>query len=276
MRSSEWIPCCGIRGQSILTRVSNAIFTSNKVLVAIPHAEEAILRLKLTRVRLVGGQVLIERGQATEHVYFIESGVAALLARSAPGQPSVQIAMIGREGLVGALALLGADTPAFGKVVMLLPGTALRIPVAALQHVFETAPVLQAMSLNWVSSLTRQLMHAVASSITDTLMIRCARWLLMAHDRSEGDDLAVTHELIATNLGVRRAGVTLAVMSLQQVGLIHTARGRIRIVDRMGLERLVEQDDGPVETSGTGEALPLAETPVLRVDPQLLRPHGIH
>ncbi len=259
-----------------MTRVSNAIFTSNKVLIAIPHAEEAILRLNLTRVRLVGGQVLIEQGQATEHIYFIENGVAALVAQSAPGQPPVQIAMIGREGLVGALALLGADTPAFGKVVMLLPGTALRIPVAALQRVFESAPVLRAMSLNWVSSLTRQLMQAVASSVTDTLMIRCARWLLMAHDRSEGDDLAVTHELIATGLGVRRAGVTLAVMSLQQAGLIRAARGRIRIVDRAGLERLLEQDDGSVDNAAIGEVSPIAEPPALHVDPRLLRPHGMH
>ena len=259
-----------------MTGVSNAIFTSNKVLVAIPHAEEAILRANLSRVRLVGGQVLIEQNQVTEHVYFIENGIAALLAQSAPAQPPVQIAMIGREGLVGALALLGADTPAFGKVVMLLPGTALRIPVVALQRVFKTAPVLQAMSLNWVSSLTRQLMQAVASSVTDTLMIRCARWLLMTHYRSEGDDLAVTHELIATALGVRRAGVTLAVMSLQQAGLIRTARGRIRIVDRVGMERLVEQDHGSADKPEINEMSSTEEPAALHVDPQLLWPLGVH
>ena len=257
-----------------MTRVSNAIFTSNRVLVAIPHSEEAVLRHNLTRVRLVSGQVLIEQGQTAEHIYFIESGVAALLAQSAPTQPPVQIAMIGREGLVGALALLGADVPAFGKVVMLLPGTALRIPVVALQRVFGSAPVLQAMSLNWVSSLTRQLMQAVASSATDTLMVRCARWLLMVHHRSEGDDLAVTHELIATGLGVRRAGVTLAVMSLQQSGLIRTARGRISIVDRLGLERLVEQDDGSADQARNGQLSLAAESPAVHVDPRLLRPYG--
>ncbi len=258
-----------------MTQVSNAIFTSNKVLVAIPHAEEAILRLSLTRVRLVGGQVLIEQGQATEHIYFIENGVAALLAQSAPARPSVQIAMIGREGLVGALALLDADSPAFGKVVMLLPGTALRIPVVALQRVFQTTPVLQAMSLSWVATLARQLMHAVASSVTDTLMIRCARWLLMAHDRSEGDDLAVTHELIATGLGVRRAGVTLAVTSLQQADLIRSARGRIRVVDRIGMERLVEQDDGAADNAGIDRTSQTGKPPALHVDPRLLQPSGM-
>ena len=260
---------------AILTGVSNAIFTSNKVLVAAPHAEEMILRPHLSRVRLVAGQVLIEQGQATEHVHFMESGVAALLAQSAAAQPAVQIAMIGREGLVGALALLGSDTPAFGKVVMLLPGTALRIPVAALQRVLERTPVLEALSLSWVAALTRQLMHAVASSATDTLMIRCARWLLMAHFRNEGDDLPVTHELIATSLGVRRAGVTLAVMSLQQSGLIRTTRGRIRMLDRPGMGRLVEQDDGSRPIKAFDAGLPLADPPALQLDTRLLRQHNL-
>ena len=224
----------------------------------------------------MGGQVLVEQNQVTEHIYFIENGVAALLAQSAPARTPVQIAMIGREGLVGALALLGADSPTFGKVVMLLPGTALRIPVVTLQRVFATAPVLQAMSLSWVSSLTRQLMHAVASSATDTLMIRCARWLLMTHYRIEGDDLAVKHAVIATGLGTQRAGVTRCLLSLQQAGLIRTARGRIRIVDRIGLERLLEQDDGSTNNSGLNEMSPTAEPLGLHVDPRLPQVHGLY
>ena len=256
--------------------VSNAIFASNRVLQTIPHEEEAILRGNLTRVRLVAGQVLIEEGQATEHVFFIENGIAALLAQSAPAQPPVQITMIGREGLVGALALLGPDTPAFGRVVMLLPGAALRISVVALQRVFEKAPILQAMSMNWVSALTRQLMHAAASSVTDKLTIRCARWLLMAHSRNESDDLAITHELIATALGVQRAGVTLCVIFLQQAGLIRTRRGRITITDRAGMERLLEQHDGAADHSGIDEALSTPEPTTLHFDPRLLRPRGIH
>ncbi|TLU74549.1 Crp/Fnr family transcriptional regulator [Lichenicoccus roseus] len=208
--------------------------------MAIPHAEEAILRPYLSRVRLLTGQPLTQDGQVLDHAYFIESGVAAMLARSAPGRPAVQVAMIGPESMVGGLALLDRHAAAFGTVAMLLPGSGLRIAVADLHRVIDTTPVLQRLALNSVLLLTRQVVQVAASSVTDTLIMRCARWLLMAHDRIEGDDLPVTHGSIAIALGVRRAGVTIAVTALQQAGLLHATRGRIRILGRTGLERFLE------------------------------------
>ncbi len=209
---------------------------SNALLAALPQAEWDALRPNLTRVRLVPGQVLIERGQATEHVFFIEEGMASLVAEAETGRKGVQVAMIGNEGVVGGLALLGAESAAFAAAVMQIPGPALRIPVAVLCRCLDDSPVLHRLSLQYVQSLARQIMQTAAYNARSTLVERCVRWLLMAHDRVEGDDLPVTHEALSAMLGVRRSGITVATAALQEDGLIRTSRGRIRILDRAGLE----------------------------------------
>ena len=211
---------------------------ANRLLASLPQSDLDNLRPQLVRVRLVREQVLVQRGQAPDHVYFIEDGLALLMAQAEPGQPSVQVGMIGREGMVGGLALLDGVSAAYASGIMQSPGAALRIGVADLRRLMEESSPLRETILRFVQSLTRQVMKIAVSNACNTLAERCVLWLLMAHERVDGDDLPVTHEALSAMLGVRRSGVTVATAALQRAGLIRTSRGRIRILDRQGLEAL--------------------------------------
>lgn len=210
----------------------------NKLLQTLPADVLLALRPSLTSVRMVTGQILIERGEAPEHVYFLEDGIVALVADTGNSGAGVQVAMIGREGMVGGLALLGADSLSFARSVCLIPGAALRISVVKLQALLEQHASLRDVCTSHVASLIRQTMQNAACNAGNTLAERCARWLLMAHERVDGDEVRVTHEALAMMLGVRRAGVTVVAASLQLANLIKVNRGRITILDRAGLARI--------------------------------------
>ena len=216
--------------------------TTNRMLVELPLVELEPLQPHLQRVRLVNDQVLLERGQVAEHVYFIEVGIVLLETAAEANKPGVQIAMIGREGMVGGLALLNTDSLTLATAVTRISGIALRIPVIELRRCFNDSPVFRNVCLRYIQSLTRQIMGSTASNASNTLTERCAHWLLMAHDRVDGDDLPVTHEALSTLLGVRCSSVTVATAALQQAGLIRPTRGRIRILDRPGLEALISRN----------------------------------
>ncbi len=213
---------------------------ANRLLSGLPAADLEQLRRHLVPVRLVRGQVLIERGQAAEHIFFIEDGIAALMAQTDDGKPAVQVAMIGREGMVGGLALLDGASPPYAGVVMQLPGGALRIAVAQLRRCMDDSPAVRDAAMRFVQSLTRQIMETAAWNASRTLRERCVHWLLMAHERVEGDDLPVTHEALSALLGVRRSGVTVTMAALQEEGLVRISRGRIRVMDRAGLALLAD------------------------------------
>ena len=212
---------------------------TNRVLASLPQVELNVLRPHLTRARLVAKQVLTERGRPPEHVFFIDEGLVSIVAETERAEHGVQVAMVGREGMVGVLALLNDKSAACGSEIMQIPGSALRIPVAQLRHCLNDCPVLRNLSMGFVQSLTRQLMSVAARNIRCTLIERYVYWLLMAHERMDGEELPVTQEALSILLGVRRSGVTVATTVLQKAGLIGTSRGRIRIVDRDGLEAMV-------------------------------------
>ncbi len=230
-----------------------ALATGNRLLQSLPTAELEELRPHLTRVRLVNDQVLLERGQAPEHVFFIEGGLASLIAETPHGQAGVQVAMIGCEGMVGGLALLDGETASFASAVMQIPGPAQRISTHRLRACLDTCPTLRRSSFGFVQSLTRQIMGIAACNARNTLTERCVTWLLMADERMGGDDLPVTHEALSIMLGLRRSGVTVAVAALHKAGLIRTSRGRIRIMDRPGLEAIAT---GGVRVAPDGEIAP--------------------
>jgi CRP-like cAMP-binding protein len=210
----------------------------NRILQALPAHELLMLRPHLTRVRLVPQQVLVDYGQKTEHAFFVEEGIVSLVADSVKSRLSVQVAMIGPESFVGSQALLGIDTGAFVSAVTQIPGPALRIPVVELRRVAQECEQLHRLCMETVEALIRQTMQTAACNARNTLAERCIRWLLMAHDRVEGDDLPITHEALSSMLGVRRSGITVVASGLQDAGLVRVSRGRITILDRAGLERL--------------------------------------
>lgn len=208
---------------------------SNALLAQLPLSELELMTPHLHRVRLVHRQVLIELGQSTAHIFFIESGIVTLLARPDPSKPGVQVAMIGPEGMVGGLALLDGTSAAYASAVVQVAGGALRISLARLRQCLEERTAIREVMFRFVQSLARQAMENAARNANQTLAERCVNWLLMAHERIDGDDLPITHEALSSLLGVRRSGVTLATTALQKRGLIRTSRGRIRVLDREGL-----------------------------------------
>ena len=210
----------------------------NGLLSSIPGNELHQLKPYLTPVRFVAEQVLIEYCHVTEQAFFVEEGIVSLVSCASWSNPAFQVAMIGPEGLVGCEGLLGAETPSFTMAVVKTPGLAYRVNLPDLVEVVQYCPALHAACMGAIETVLHQVMQTAAFNASNTLEQRCVRWLLMAHDRVEGDDVVVTQEGISGQLGVRRSGITLVVSSLQEAGLIRVGRGRITILDRTGLERM--------------------------------------
>lgn len=212
--------------------------TKNSVLSALSQADAGLLTPHLQVVELSREQRLERRGRLCEFVYFIERGVACTLGEE-PGNHGVEIGMIGREGFVGVSAVLDQSHNPF-DVLMLTPGTARRAPVSAVRDLMDESPSFRRAIRSYIHRFLLQVMREAQINARATLEARLARWLLMMHDRVEGDDLQLTHDRLATMLGVRRAGVSVAAKKLERAGVIHLHRGSIVIQDR----KLLEESSG--------------------------------
>ncbi len=204
------------------------------------------LRPHLTRVSLVRGQVLCEPGYGIDHMFFIEDGMVSMVADPTAKRSAMQVAMIGREGMVGGMALLAPHAVSSITAICQIPGPAIRIAAPILRSITEQSPVFRDLCLGFVHSLMVQTMQTAASNVQHTLEERCARWLLMADDRIQSSDLLITHEGLAEALGVRRASVTAVLACLEDSGIIRAKRGRITIADRARLELLNAQSPNDV------------------------------
>jgi CRP-like cAMP-binding protein len=228
-----------VEGISLLTQahaeIVTRVKTQNAVLSALSGDDAARLAPHLQLVDLTRDQRLKRRGRPTDFVYFIERGVACTTAEDI-GVHGVEIGMIGREGYVGVGAVLGA-TPAAYDVQVLAPGTAHRIVVASLREAMNASATLRHAMLTYVHFFMLQVMREAQTNARATLEERLSRCLLMMHDRVEGDELHLTHDRLATMLGVRRAGVSVAAKKLERNGIIRLHRGAILIQDRNGLEQ---------------------------------------
>jgi len=178
--------------------------------------------------------VLYEANAPITHVYFFTRGVASIIAPVGDGA-SVEVGTVGNEGFIGLPLLLGADhEPA--KAFVQVAGAGLRVTAAAFQHSVATSPALRGLFLRYAHSYLSQVSQSSACNRAHSIEERCARWLLMTHDRVGADEFPLTHEFLSLMLGVRRAGVTVAAGMLQRAGLIDYKHGHITIVDREGLE----------------------------------------
>jgi CRP-like cAMP-binding protein len=147
----------------------------------------------------------------------------------------MEVGLIGREGAVGALSVLGTKAYAGGAIVQ-MPGSALRIRTDIAQSDGTICPQLRALLMRFIQALFAQIVQSAACNGRHKIQERMPRWLLMAHDRADTEVLPLSHELLAMMLGVRRAGVTHAVGALREARLIESRRGRIAILNRAGLE----------------------------------------
>jgi CRP-like cAMP-binding protein len=208
-------------------------------------ASEDFDLLPLQPVTLSLHEVLLSAEKPASHVCFVESGFASVTTDEALGQ--VEVGMIGREGLIGAVpVLLRADRSPLSCSVQ-RPGQGYRVAVPDLESAVARSPGLHALLLRYVQAVVVQGAFTAYSNAGFTIEVRLARWLLMCHDRSDDDVLLVTHGFLSTMLGVRRPGVTVAVQVLEGHGLVRARRGRITVLDRAGLRALAGRSYGLAE-----------------------------
>jgi CRP-like cAMP-binding protein len=208
----------------------------NKLLSVLPPAEMARLHPLLTRVRWVNGQGLHEAGERIEQVFFVEQGFASMVAQADDGGDGVEVGLIGREGMVGYPVLLSPQAAAYNRAMVQTPGGALRMSALALRANLDALPVLRRLLSDALQVFMAQVAQTAACNSQHSLLQRLARWLLLAHDQVDGDELALTQDFLATTLGVRRSGVTNAIGLLQAAAVVNQRRGRVTICDRPGLE----------------------------------------
>jgi CRP-like cAMP-binding protein len=208
----------------------------NQLLRALPAAEWKRWRPQLEAVELPLGQVLYESGGTLSHVYFPTTAIVSLLYVMENGA-SAEIGVVGYEGIVGISLFMGGEsTPS--RAVVQSAGQGFRLSALAMKDEFKRAPVLHLM-LRYTQALITQMAQTAVCNRHHSLDQQLCRWLLLSLDRLEGSELAMTQELIANMLGVRREGVTEGAMKLQTAELIRYSRGRITVLDRPGLEKRV-------------------------------------
>ena len=208
--------------------------SSNRILSRLSREDFGLLEPHLEVTDLPLRECLEIRSKPIDHVYFIERGLASVVANGV-GDQGMEVGLIGREGMTGLAVVMAADrTP--HETFMQLEGEGRRIRADDLRRAMERSASLHRSFLRYGHAFTLQIAHTAIANGRSKIEERLARWLLMAHDRVDGDELALTHEFLAQMLGVRRPGVTIALNQLETHGLIRTNRGVISIVDRRGLE----------------------------------------
>jgi CRP-like cAMP-binding protein len=208
--------------------------TGNSFLDNLAPHSAALLLPRLVRIKAANGLVIADPGVPLKHVMFPISSVISAVTRMQDGT-DVEVTIIGREGLYGLHLALGHDTSATAAMVQ-IPDSMLRITSADFRTCLRVDPELSQRVLSYAMVNLEIIAQFSGCNRLHPINERLARWLLMAHDRVAGDELMLTHEFLATMLGVRRPGVSLAVSALDQCGVIDSGHGRIRITNRGGLE----------------------------------------
>jgi len=206
----------------------------NGILAALPSEEFARLFPNLKPVNLNAGDVLYETGDNMRYAYFLNSGAVCLLAESSNGE-SIEVGSIGREGVVGVPTILRVERALF-RVVVEIPGDALRVEAETLREEFHRGGKLQIWLLRYTHALFTQMSQSGICSHFHTVEQRLCRWLLVTSDRCQSESFQLTHELIAQMLGTSRSAVTMAAARLQRLGLISYCRGKVSILDRPALQ----------------------------------------
>ncbi|MFP3341463.1 Crp/Fnr family transcriptional regulator [Halomonas sp. SIMBA_159] len=212
--------------------ISHAINT-NRLLADLPSAEQTALAACCEVVPLAFGEVIYQPTDTVTYAYFpIDSFVSNIVILN--NDSRLEVTMAGLEGMLGIPLVLGFNKAPLLAVVQ-GAGIALRIPAAQFQALLPNSPTLHQRLIRYLYIVMNQLANSAACIHFHRIEERLARWLLMTQDRAQSDHLKLTHEFLAMMLGVRRAGITLAALALQQRGLISYHRGDIIILDRSGL-----------------------------------------
>lgn len=211
----------------------------NRLLAALTTQEMELLRPSLEEVPLNLRQVLEAPGKPIPHAYFIETGLASVIAHTSHNR-QIEVGMVGYEGMTGLPLVLGDDR-ASNETLIQAAGTALRISMGDLRRAMTASPNLRDTLARYVNAFMTQASQTALANGQAKLEERLARWILMSHDRFAGGDLKITHEFLSIMLGVRRPGVTIGLHFLEGKGLIRSTRGLLTVLDREGLN---EQANG--------------------------------
>lgn len=207
---------------------------ANRLLAGLSPADFALLQPHLSAVELPVRRQLEQRGRPIEFVYFLESGLASIVV-SVGAQHSIEVGILGSEGMTGLPILLDTDR-ATHETFIQTAGTAWRISADQIIEAMDKSRTLRRTFLNYAQTAMTQMAFTALANGRYKIEERLARWLLMADDRAEGSTIRLTHEFLAVMLGSRRAGVTHALNQFQKRGIIEAKRGVIGIMDRGALE----------------------------------------
>ena len=208
----------------------------NRFLATLPPHDFSLLAPHLRTIPLERGVMLHDVGEEFEHVYFPHSGMVSLVAVMRSGA-DVETATIGRAGVIGASAGLGAKQ-SVGRAIVQLPGTGAWLSACQFHAAANRSQGIRDLIVRYNDLLLAQVQQSVVCNALHTMEGRLCRWLLQAHDCMDGNGIPLTQEFLGQVLGVRRTTVTIAAQLLQSSGLIQYRRGLIQIVDRPQLEEL--------------------------------------
>lgn len=221
------------------TAIASATMSSsmpeNRLLGALPPAEFARLTARMTDITLGHKDLLYRAGGPIEHVYFPRTGVLSAVVVMLDGQ-AVEAMVIGKEGMAGASVVLGGDRSTEQVFCQIPPSECRKMRATEFAaEVAKTGP-LRDIVFGYIRAAMTVSARQTACNALHTVEERCVRWLLMCHDRAESDEFKLTHDFLATMLGVRRATVTVTAGALQSAGLLTYRHGKVKILDRSELE----------------------------------------
>ena len=217
-----------------MAKAQSAHDRNNRLLGALEASSRKRIDPHLKPITLPLGAVVCEAGGLLKHAYFPQGAVLSLLTVLENGS-AIETANIGREGAFGLFAAMYSRV-SFNRCLVQLEGDMLRCPIELLQSEFKHSDHVRNLFVSYSETLLSQVQQTVACNAMHSTEEKMCRWLLMMHDRAEGEVLAYTHEFLSHMLGANRKSVTLAAQSMQAAGLISYRRGKIQILDRAALE----------------------------------------
>jgi CRP-like cAMP-binding protein len=206
----------------------------NQLLRALPAADFEALRPRLKPFEMVRQTVLAEAGVPSAHVYLPHAGAVSLMVNLSEGQ-TVEVAMIGRDSVIGAAESLGNDMSAIDAVV-LFSGTASIIDITDFRTIADQSPTLRNLLARHEQAIFAQAQQSAVCNASHSVEARLSRWLLHARDLWDGPTLPMTQELLARLIGVQRNAISIVAHTLQKAGVINYSRGRIEITDSEALQ----------------------------------------
>ena len=207
----------------------------NRLLAALPAEDYQRLLPDLKPVTFSLGEIIYESQGQMEYVYFPTSSHVSLLYTMIDGS-TAEVGLVGNEGLVGIALFMGGDTTP-NRAIVQGAGDAYRMRAIAMQDEFKRGAAFQLALLRYTQALIIQISQTAVCNRLHSTEQRLCRWMLMTHDRTQSDELQMTHEFISNMLGIQREAVSLAAHRLQDKGVISYKRGRIQLLDRKELEK---------------------------------------